>query len=38
VLQEPARVADAIRYVVSLPDETVIPELTVLPMGETSWP
>jgi NAD(P)-dependent dehydrogenase (short-subunit alcohol dehydrogenase family) len=38
VLQEPTRVADAIRYVVSLPDETVIPELTVLPMGETSWP
>jgi NAD(P)-dependent dehydrogenase (short-subunit alcohol dehydrogenase family) len=38
VLQDPANVADAIRYVLLQPDETVIPELMVIPMRETSWP
>lgn len=38
VLQDPANVASAIRFVISLPAETVIPELMVLPMRETSWP
>jgi NAD(P)-dependent dehydrogenase (short-subunit alcohol dehydrogenase family) len=38
VLQDPANVADAIRYVLLQPDETVIPEVTVIPMRETSWP
>jgi len=37
-LQDPRNVARAVLFVVTLPDETVIPELTVLPMGETSWP
>jgi NAD(P)-dependent dehydrogenase (short-subunit alcohol dehydrogenase family) len=37
-LQEPASVAQAIRQVLLLPRETVVPELTVLPMRESSWP
>jgi NAD(P)-dependent dehydrogenase (short-subunit alcohol dehydrogenase family) len=37
-LQDPANVAQAILQVLLLPRETVIPELTVLPMHETSWP
>lgn len=37
-LQEPERVAEAILFALSLPEGTVIPEMTVLPMGETSWP
>lgn len=37
-LQEPANVAEAIRSVLVLPQSTVVAELTVLPMGETSWP
>ncbi|MEX2536448.1 MAG: SDR family oxidoreductase [Trueperaceae bacterium] len=38
VLQEPRNVAEAIRFVLSQPSGTVIPELMVLPMRETSWP
>jgi len=38
VLQDPGNVAQAVRFALSLPDETVIPEITVLPMRETSWP
>jgi len=38
VLQDPKNVADTIRVVLSQPDETVIPEVMVLPMRETSWP
>jgi NADP-dependent 3-hydroxy acid dehydrogenase YdfG len=38
VLQDPANVAETIRFVLSLPAESVIPEVTVLPMRETSWP
>ncbi|HEX5828192.1 MAG TPA: SDR family oxidoreductase [Candidatus Limnocylindrales bacterium] len=38
VLQDPANVAATVRFVLELPAETVIPEVTVLPMRETSWP
>jgi NAD(P)-dependent dehydrogenase (short-subunit alcohol dehydrogenase family) len=37
-LQDPAIVAQAIVQVLLLPRESVIPELTILPMQETSWP
>jgi NAD(P)-dependent dehydrogenase (short-subunit alcohol dehydrogenase family) len=37
-LQDPAIVADAIRSVLLLPPSSVVAELTVLPMQETSWP
>lgn len=38
VLQDPANVARTILFVLSQPAETVIPEVMVLPMRETSWP
>lgn len=38
VLQDPLNVAEAIRAVLLMPQETVIAELTVLPLRETSWP
>jgi NAD(P)-dependent dehydrogenase (short-subunit alcohol dehydrogenase family) len=38
VLQDPANVAETIKFVLSLPPESVIAEVTVLPMRETSWP
>jgi len=38
LLQDPGNVAEAIRAVLSMPPETVVAELTVLPMHETSWP
>lgn len=38
VLQDPKNVAETIRYVLLQPAETVIPEVTVIPMRETSWP
>ena len=37
-LQDPGNVADTIRFVLTQPDESVIPEVMVLPMRETSWP
>jgi len=37
-LQDPRNVAETIRFVLSQPDETVIPEIMVIPMRETSWP
>lgn len=37
-LQDPRSVARSVRFVLTQPDETVIPELMVLPMTETSWP
>jgi NAD(P)-dependent dehydrogenase (short-subunit alcohol dehydrogenase family) len=37
-LQDPANVAQAVRFALEQPAETVIPELTVIPMRETSWP
>lgn len=38
VLQDPANVAEAIRFVLTQPHETVVPEMMVIPMRETSWP
>jgi NAD(P)-dependent dehydrogenase (short-subunit alcohol dehydrogenase family) len=38
VLQDPANVAATIRFLLTLPDETVIPEVMVIPMRESSWP
>lgn len=38
VLQDPMNVARAVRFVLTQPAETVIPEVMVLPMKETSWP
>ena len=38
VLQDPRTVALAIRSVLELPADSVVPEITVLPMRETSWP
>jgi NAD(P)-dependent dehydrogenase (short-subunit alcohol dehydrogenase family) len=37
-LQDPRNVADTVRFVLSQPPETVIPEVMVLPMRESSWP
>jgi NAD(P)-dependent dehydrogenase (short-subunit alcohol dehydrogenase family) len=37
-LQDPTNVARAVCFVLTQPAETVIPELMVLPMRETSWP
>lgn len=37
-LQDPANVARTIRFILSQPEETVIPEVMVLPLQETSWP
>lgn len=38
VLQDPKNVAETILYVLMQPAGTVIPEVTVLPMRESSWP
>jgi NAD(P)-dependent dehydrogenase (short-subunit alcohol dehydrogenase family) len=38
VLQDPMNVARAIRFLLTQPEETVVPEVMVLPMRETSWP
>jgi NAD(P)-dependent dehydrogenase (short-subunit alcohol dehydrogenase family) len=38
VLQDPANVAATIRFLLTLPEESVIPEIMVLPMRESSWP
>ncbi|NJK78639.1 MAG: SDR family oxidoreductase [Chloroflexaceae bacterium] len=37
-LQDPRNVAATVRFVLMQPAETVIPEIMVLPMRETSWP
>lgn len=37
-LQDPKNVADTVRFVLCQPPETVISEMMVLPMRETSWP
>jgi NAD(P)-dependent dehydrogenase (short-subunit alcohol dehydrogenase family) len=37
-LQDPIDVARTVRFVLSLPEDTVIPEVMVLPMRESSWP
>ncbi len=38
VLQDPASVAETIRCLVEAEHGSVVPEITILPMGETSWP
>ncbi|MGE3855776.1 MAG: SDR family oxidoreductase [Dehalococcoidia bacterium] len=38
VLQDPRNVAHTIRFVLQMPAESVIPEVMVLPLRETSWP
>jgi NAD(P)-dependent dehydrogenase (short-subunit alcohol dehydrogenase family) len=37
-LQDPSAVAETIRFVLSQPPGTVIPEVMVLPIAESSWP
>lgn len=37
-LQDPASVARAVRFVLTQPRETMVPEVMVLPTRETSWP
>lgn len=37
-LQDPKNVADTIHYVLCQPAETVIPEVMIIPMQESSWP
>jgi NAD(P)-dependent dehydrogenase (short-subunit alcohol dehydrogenase family) len=37
-LQDPRNVAETVRFVLTRPPETVIPEIMVIPMRETSWP
>ena len=38
VLQDPKNVAETVHFLLTMPAETVIPEMLVLPMKETSWP
>jgi NAD(P)-dependent dehydrogenase (short-subunit alcohol dehydrogenase family) len=38
ILQEPENVAETVKYVLCQPNGSVIPEVMVLPMMETSWP
>lgn len=37
-LQDPMNVAGVVQSILLLPEETVVPEIMVLPMRETSWP
>ena len=37
-LQDPYDVAEAVAFVLGQPDGTVVPEITVTPLAETSWP
>jgi NAD(P)-dependent dehydrogenase (short-subunit alcohol dehydrogenase family) len=37
-LQDAGHVAATVVFVLTQPDETVVPEITVVPMRETSWP
>lgn len=38
VLQDPRNVAETVKFVLSVPDESVIPEVMITPVKETSWP
>jgi NADP-dependent 3-hydroxy acid dehydrogenase YdfG len=38
LLQDPAQVAAVVRFVLQQPAGSCVPEVTVLPMRETSWP
>ena len=37
-LQDPRNVAETVRFLLTMPLESVIPELMIIPMRETSWP
>ncbi|NJD26685.1 MAG: SDR family oxidoreductase [Chloroflexi bacterium] len=37
-LQEPANVARTLRCLIEAAHDSVVPEITITPMGETSWP
>jgi hypothetical protein len=37
-LQDPMNVARAVKSTLLLPEDSVIAEITVLPLQETSWP
>lgn len=37
-LQDPKNVAETVRFLLSTPAGTVIPEMMVIPMAESSWP
>lgn len=37
-LQDPKNVAETIKYILQMPDESIIPEVMVIPLMETSWP
>jgi len=37
-LQDPANVAEAVRFVLTMPRESIVPEIMVLPLQESSWP
>lgn len=37
-LQDPMNVAKTIQFILTQPEETVLPEVMVIPMKETSWP
>ena len=37
-LQDPANVAEAVHFMLTMPRESVVPEMMVLPLQETSWP
>lgn len=38
LLQDPQNVAETVRFILTLPAESVVAEVMVLPMRETSWP
>jgi len=38
LLQDPMNVAKTVLFLLTQPEETVVPEITVIPMRETSWP
>jgi len=38
LLQDPQNVAETVRFILQTPQGSVIPEMLVLPMTETSWP
>lgn len=37
-LQDPKNVAETVHYLLKMPDESIIPEMLVLPIQEPSWP
>ena len=37
-LEDPRNVAETVRCILRLPADSVVPEITVIPMRETSWP